>query len=145
MKKLKIWFSDMWGYENYQFDTKNNYFSSLLSLRYKVKLDSTNPDLLIYSCFGEKHKTFDCKKIFFTGENSVPPGVTRQIYPCYEDCDYSLSFFPDSSKNKYFPLWVIFINWFGEDNPKALPSNPTYLVEPEFLIASKERNKQLQN
>ena len=145
MKELKIWFSDMWGYENYQFNPHNNYFSTLLSFRYTIILDPIDPDLLVYSCFGDAHKQYNCKKIFFTGENTCPPGINRTIYPNYNECDFSLSFFPDSSKNKYFPLWALFVNWFGKNNPKPLPSNPTFLVEPELLLAGEKRLNSTRN
>jgi hypothetical protein len=31
-----------------------------------------NPDILFYSCFGNSHKSYSCKKIYWTGENTRP-------------------------------------------------------------------------
>ena len=59
------------------------------------------------------------------------------ITPDYRLCDLSLTQFPTSEKNYYFPLWVLFVNWFKLSMPLPLPSNPTYLVEPEDLVSSR--------
>jgi len=134
MKKLKLWFEDMWGYENYQFNPSRNYFHDLLSLYFDIELDEINPDLLIFSCFGLKHRNFQCRKLFFTGENTKPLGSPNIIYPDYNECDASLSFFSTNENNLYFPLWVIFINWFQQENPISLPSSPTYTIEPDSLL-----------
>ena len=134
----------MWGYDEYQFNYSNNYFTNLLSLRFDIVLTDANPDLLIYSCFGDRHKDYKCTKIFFTGENTNPPSVKRTIYPDYSECHYSLSFFPDSDKNKYLPLWVLFINWFCDVNPQPLPSNPTFKINPIDLIADSNRYNRAQ-
>ena len=115
----------------------------MLGLRYKIEIDKKNPDLLIYSCFGNQHLNYRCRKLFFTGENTIPKGITnRKIYPDYNECDASLSYFKTSEKNLYFPLWVIFINWFGQINPVELPSNPTYLIEYEQIL--NKNRKQLE-
>ncbi len=127
----------MWGYDQYLFSPSKNYFTDLLSLYFDIQLDNLNPDLLIYSCFGDEHHRYNCRKIFFTGENSVPEGVRRKIYPDYSECDISFSYFNTSEKNLYFPLWVLFVNWFQWELPLPLPSNPSYLVEIDYLFDKK--------
>ena len=35
--KLKLAFSDMWGFEDYQFNPRDNYFTDLLLYIYEIK------------------------------------------------------------------------------------------------------------
>ncbi len=136
--KLKVGYTDMWGHAEYQFHPENNYFYKLLSLRYDVTWDQEAPDLIIFSCFGDRHLNYSCKKLFFTGENikqAVPGSERMTIKPDYNLCDASISHFADTEKNKYFPLWCLFVNWMNMENPLPLPSNPTFIIEPELLIA----------
>ena len=63
--KLKLAFSDMWGFEDYQFNPEDNYFTDLLGLRFDIELNQKNPDLLIYSVFGSTYQNYSCKKILF--------------------------------------------------------------------------------
>jgi len=118
----------MWGHGPYQFNPADNYFFDLFSLRYKVVLDRTTPDLLIYSCFGLEHKKYKCFKIFFSGENIPNPNPAIKVNPDYSECDISLTKFASNNVNLYFPLWAMFINWFSKYQPRPLPSNPTYLT-----------------
>ena len=112
-KKLRVWYSDMWGHGDYVFNPHASYFTLLLGFRYDVLITPKEPDVLIFSCFGTNHLQYtNCLKIFFCGENSSPSGVERMIKPDYRYCDLSLSQFPDSSRNYYFPLWALFVNWF---------------------------------
>tara|TARA_B100000674_G_scaffold499057_1_gene541370 strand:+ start:29728 stop:30612 length:885 start_codon:yes stop_codon:yes gene_type:complete len=124
----------MWGYDPYMFNMTNNYFTNLLGLRYKIRITSENPDLLIFSCFGSNHLRFSCKKLFFCGENTDSNPPARIIEPMIEYSNCSLSQFKSSETNKYFPLWVLFINWLYHEMPYELPSNPTYLVPFESLF-----------
>lgn len=124
----------MWGHSEYIFNPRTNYFYSLLGLAYDVALCEENPQVVIYSCFGNEHLKYNnALKIFFSGENSIPEGVSRKIAPDYRECDYSLSHYGNSQRNYYFPLWVLFVNWFGEPMPLPIPSNPTYLIDLEQL------------
>ena len=139
-KEIKLSYTDMWGHGSYQFNPYNCYFTKLLSLFYDVSIVKDDPDILFFSCFGETHRSIKATvKIFFCGENSSPPGVTRMIKPDYSFCDLSLSQFPDSQRNLYFPLWVLFVNWFYEKVPLDLPSNPTFLVNPESLLSTRTK------
>lgn len=63
-KPLKIAFTDFWSH----FDPVDNYFYKLLSQDFEVTI-SKDPDLLIYSNYGSKHKDFFCYKLFYSGEN----------------------------------------------------------------------------
>ena len=130
MNTLKIYFEDMWGYDTYQFNPHDNYFVNLFKQDYNVVIDS-NPDILIYSVFGSNNRRYNCKKIFFCGEN-----IGHNFkHPKDEQCDVSLSQFADDGKNIYFPLWCIFVNWFNEQQPRPLPSNPTFHTNIQDLTS----------
>jgi hypothetical protein len=127
--RIKVNFVDMWGYGDYQFNKLDNYFYDLLSyIGYKVEI-SENPDIIFYSAFGEKNKLYDCKKVFILGENCG--SFFRNPYE--EEADLVLSHFETAKKNIYFPLWILFINWFGRNQLRPLPSNPTYLINLDDL------------
>ena len=99
-KKIKVAFSDFWGGFVYNPNSKtpvgDNVIYKILSERFDVEI-SNNPDILIYSVFGNNHIRYtNCKKVFYTGEN---------IRPDYNQCDYSLSFdFSDDIRNLRLPL-----------------------------------------
>ena len=127
-QKLKIYFTDMWGHGEYQFNPMDNYFYDLFSLEYDVVIDP-NPDILIFSCFGNDNQRFNCKKIYFCGENQGnnfkhPESVTSDVTLSHfgEDIEFN------PKKHLYFPLWALFVNWYYKDQPRPLPSNPTYHV-----------------
>jgi alpha(1,3/1,4) fucosyltransferase len=100
-KKLKIAFSDFWGGFEYNPTNKTNYdnvFYRILSERFEIEI-STNPDILIFSVFGNNHVRYNCTKVFYTGEN---------IRPNYNNCDYSISFdYLNDDRNLRFPLSAI--------------------------------------
>ena len=76
--RIKIAFADFWS----SFNTNDNYFTRLLSRRFEVDIAS-DPDYLIYSCFGKQHLKFSGIRIFYTGEN---------VRPDFKTCDYAFTF-----------------------------------------------------
>ncbi len=76
---------------------KKDWFYKLLSQKYQIEI-SDSPDYLIYGLFGNKHHAYNCIKIFFTGENTVPN---------FNCCDYALGFHYISFGDRYLrlPLW----------------------------------------
>lgn len=126
---MNISFADFWGGG---FDPNNNFFVDLLqsiSPKYKiVPFSNEHTDVLIYSCFGDVHRTVDrskVKKIYYTGEN---------IRPNFNECDYSLTFdFPDyGGKNIRLPLWLLQIDWFE----KKTYGNPKYIIPiPDLRVS----------
>ena len=101
---MNVAFLDFW----FGFQPENNFFIHLLRL-IKESVNITSPenaDVIFYSCFGDSHKNFNIKKIFFTGEN---------LRPDFNDCDLSLSFDFDNYNNKNIrlPLWYLYIDWFN--------------------------------
>lgn len=104
MKKIKIGFSDFWG----ELIPTDNYFYNLLSLKYEVTIDNTNPDILFFTVYSNSHLKYDMNKvikILYTGEN---------YRPNYKECHYSLSFdYSDDVRNYRLPLWALILNWFN--------------------------------
>ena len=98
---IKIAFSDFWLGFNYYPDKTHvgdNTLYDILSEKYDLEI-SDNPDILIFSVFGNSYSRYNCTKIFYTGEN---------IRPDYNKCDYSLSFDYNSDERNYrFPLSAI--------------------------------------
>lgn len=134
---IRVWFEDMWGYEQYLFNINDNYFTNMLSLKYDVVLDENAPDLLIYSCFSKNHLRYNgrCKKLFYCGENISPSDPTRKLDADLSECDMFLGKFPTDDVHYYHPLWVMFVDWFKQNQPRPLPSNPTYHVNLSGLTA----------
>ena len=135
-QKLKLAFSDMWGFENYQFNSHDNYFSDLFKTKFDIEINQNNPDLLVYSVFGDTYKSYKCKKILFSGEN-LDAGKGQLSH--YDDSDVTLSHYEDLPKEIFMPLWVLFVNWFNKEQPRPLPSNPTYLVSFDAIQNNRER------
>jgi hypothetical protein len=129
-KKIKINFSDFWG----GFDKTDNYFFNLLKDEFDVEI-SNNPDYLFFSVFGNQHQYFNCKKIFYTGENVAPP---------LNYCDYSFSFdYLDDDRNYRLPHYLLYDGYYELQREKVIDES---LVKRKFcnFVASdgncQERN-----
>ena len=130
MKKIKVNFVDFWP----GFIKNKNYFFDLLSTKYEVVVDETDPDLLFFSVDYNKVRERDrylnhrCKKIFYTGENVRPnlyfPGDIKQLNYDISKSNFAFSFdFSKDPRHYRLPLWVLQIDWFksgGYENPKFL-------------------------
>ena len=131
-QKIKLSFVDFWGGFNYHPDinvnSKSMYYGDntlyeILSKRFEI--DTSNPDILIYSVFGNSHSRYNCTKIFYTGEN---------IRPNYNNCDYSISFdFMDDKRNFRFPLSAL--NLYESNYIDSFPK------EVDFDKIKSEKNK----
>jgi len=105
MRNININFTDFWG----GFNKTDNYFYNLLKEEFDVRI-SNNPDYLFFSIFGNEHLKYNCKKIFFTGENIEPP---------MEYCDWSFSFDKlDDNKNYRLPLYLMYDGYYDLVNKK---------------------------
>ena len=95
MKTIKIKLVDPDNEKSMQ-----NFLLKLLSSKYNVEF-SDNPDYLFYSVFGNSHHTYDCVRIFYTGENVVPN---------FNYCDYAFGFNYIEFEDRYMrlPLWRMF-------------------------------------
>jgi hypothetical protein len=114
-KKIKIEFSDWWS----GFDKTDNYFYNLLKEEFDVEI-SNNPDYLFFSVFGNHHQSYNCMKIFYTGENVAPP---------LGYCQYSFSFdYLDDSRNYRLPHYLLYDGYYE-------------LVRPKIIMESMSRRK----
>ncbi len=103
-KTIKIDFINFWpGY-----DKTSNYFYDLLKEEFDVQISNT-PDYLFYSVFGQDHKHYKCKKIFYTGEN---------ILPDMSYCDYAFSFEPTKDRNYRLPHYMLYDGYYDLVNKK---------------------------
>jgi len=69
-RKKKIWFVDFWN--GYKMSNKSTdlLLSDNLLKRYDLELNQENPDILIYSVFGNNHQKYNPKvSILYSGEN----------------------------------------------------------------------------
>jgi hypothetical protein len=123
MKEIKINFVDFWP----NYDKTDNYFYNLLILRYDVVIDE-NPDLLFYSCFGKAYLNYNCKRIFYSGEN---------IRPDFMDCDFAFTFdYNEHNKHFRLPLYSIYI-----DHHNMLPQLKKANTKEEATKKWKEKTK----
>lgn len=95
MSILKLGFTDT-------YDNAKNFFTAILSRKYKVIRDDKDPDYLIFgdTNFGETHYNYKrAKKIFFTGEN---------VRPSYFTFDHAITFDHENSPRHYrLPLYIL--------------------------------------
>jgi len=104
----KIAFCDWWNTEYCGgiFDPKNNFFTRLLikyanNTEIQIVKPTENPDILIYSVFGDQHKSVqNCRKIFYCGE----PFSQRR------EADLNLTFDYNDINNIRLPLWLCYMN-----------------------------------
>ena len=132
--KIKIDFSDFWG----GFDKTDNYFYNLLKEEFDIEI-SNNPDVLFFSVFGNQHQSYQCKKVFYTGENVAPP---------LGYCDYSFSFdYLDDVRNYRLPHYLLYDGYYELARTKIIEES---MVNRKFcnFVASNgncnERNSFIQ-
>jgi len=126
---LTLFFCDMWGYEGYRFNPKDNFFYNMLSLKYDVSIDP-QPDLLIFSCFGDSYKTIRAKrKIYFSSELINEKIIDPALY----DLHLGIEPMNGSKMFVFFPHWVQYVNWFNIKSFKSLPQSPRYISTIEEI------------
>jgi hypothetical protein len=92
-EKIKINFTDFWPLAS---ELKRNPIYYILAKKFDLEI-SSNPDFLVYSCFGTDFLKYKCVRIFYTGEN---------VRPDFNECDYAFSFdFPVTEKNYRLPVY----------------------------------------
>ena len=136
MQKLKINYGETWGYENYRFNPRDNYFINLLKLRFDVVFDR-NPDVVIYSNREASADAFPgAKRLFYCQEVNGPSFLPLE----QRRFDVSLSHFEEKGSNIFFPHFMIYVNWFQQDKFRPLPSSPVYLVDLDDVQRGKMQN-----
>lgn len=130
-KKIKINFSDFWG----GFNKTDNYFYNLLKDEFDVEI-SNSPDYLFFSVFGNQHQYFNCKKIFYTGENVAPP---------LGYCQYSFSFdYLDDSRNYRLPHYLLYDGYYELSRSKIIDESMSKRKFCNFVASNgncQERNQ----
>ena len=81
------------------FDPHHNDYLPLLETHYEVIVTDDHPEYLIYSVFGNDHLSYDCIRIFYTGECLVPN---------FNECDYAVGFDRIEFGDRYlrFPYYL---------------------------------------
>jgi alpha(1,3/1,4) fucosyltransferase len=93
--RIKLAYCDLWP----TFDPRENYFTQLLAKRFEVVL-SDDPDYLIYGCYGRRHRSFNCVRIFYAGENWRPN---------FGRCDFAFTFdHCDDPRHFRFPAYALY-------------------------------------
>ncbi|MBC8052882.1 MAG: glycosyltransferase [Sphingobacteriaceae bacterium] len=114
--RLKINFTDFWD----GFKETDNFFWNLLSRHYELEL-SEEPDVLLFSVFGDSFKKYKCLRIFYTGEFHKPN---------LNLADLSLSFSHiNDSRHFRLPLFVLY------HDLRILLQKPS----PEKILAQKTK------
>ncbi|AZI14894.1 glycosyltransferase family 10 domain-containing protein [Avibacterium paragallinarum] len=90
---IKVRFVDFWN----GFNCYDNIITDILTRRGDIEIiENGEPDLLIYSCFGNKHFEFNnCTKLYCSGENDVPN---------FNFCDYAISYHYLEFSNRHLRL-----------------------------------------
>lgn len=94
-KPVKVKFVDFWTK-----DVEIIWLYHILKKHFNVEF-SDEPDVLVYSVFGYEHLNYNCKKICFITENTIPD---------YSYCDYSIGFNYDESNPRHlrYPLFLFY-------------------------------------
>lgn len=126
MNVLRLGFTDT-------FDAAANFFTNVLSQRFEVVRDDSDPDYLIFGDrnFGERNRSYDparCIKIFFTGENERPYNYK---------CHYSISFDHDEfgGHNYRLPLYVLYDY---DNHHRDTVNTSTRVRDPSDLLVKKD-------
>lgn len=125
---IKIKFTDFWS----DFNKQDNFFTRhLLNDLFKYELVESDPDILIYSLFGNDNYNYTCKKIFYTGENFRP----------LSSADLNLGYDYTSDNNERLPMHII--NYYGQTihhYPGSVGKDTSILFDNKVWDKSK-RNK----
>lgn len=131
MQLIRIAFSDFIFKGNSRdrlasFDLTNNFLVKLLGLNYRVEVvQQHEAEILFYSTFGNDHRKFIGKKIFYTSEN---------VLPDFEECDFAITFcqLPDEPRHLRLPQYVHYVQ-----DPVQLIKGPDFI--PSDILKQKEK------
>lgn len=109
MQPLRIAFSDFIFSRNDRdrmasFDPKDNVFTRLLAQEYDLRVvPMAEAEVLVYSTFGEAHRTFRGRKVFYASEN---------VLPDFDACDHAITFslLPDDPRHYRLPQYVFYVD-----------------------------------
>jgi hypothetical protein len=109
MRTLRIAFSDFIFGRNDRdrlasFNPQDNVFTRLLANEYDVRVvPMAEADVLVYSTFGDAHRAFRGRKIFYSSEN---------VLPDFDACDHAITFchLPDDPRHYRLPQYVFYVD-----------------------------------
>lgn len=110
MKTLKVSYKSMWpGYDPNKMP-QDYFFEYALSHKFNVVYDDANPDVVIYSVFGEPPRYSDYSN------NPVFIGYTGEPYEVQTPADLYFGFVPQETDNYFrLPLWALYMMWNNND------------------------------
>lgn len=119
---IKIKVVDFWSKNGIAGEA--DFIKSCISKRFNI-VYSDKPDFIIYSDFGKKYLTYDCKRIYFTMEAFTPD---------FLECDYAFSFdFPINERNYRLPFYYLYENYLEPAaNRHKTPFNAESLLNRKF-------------
>lgn len=131
MRPLRLAFSDFIFGRNERdrlasFDPQDNIFTRLLAKEYDVRIvPMAEAEVLIYSTFGEAHRAFRGRKVFFTSEN---------VLPDFDACDHAITFshLPEDPRHYRLPQYVFYV-----DDPRRLLKGPDFDAQASLRAKSK--------
>jgi len=129
MKKYRISFVDFWP----GFDPKKDpVFGKCLSKHFDIEYTLENPDLVIFSLFGNSHFRYDKPKLLYSGENYFQheyPSIMGTSDP-WKYANYVISHFDyDTDRSLVMPNWV---RKYGFDYFKNLKEPQQILNKSKF-------------
>lgn len=99
-RTIRIALVDMW--EGCPISFVARYFAD----EYEVVVDTANPDIVFFSCFGLEHLKYDkAIKIFINGESLIPD---------FNDCDYCIGTIKYNFMERAF--WIPLSHWAADAN-----------------------------
>lgn len=109
MRTLRIAFSDFIFSRNdhdrlASFNPQDNLFTRTLGIEYDVRVvPMAEAEVLVYSTFGEAHRAFRGRKVFFTSEN---------VLPDFDASDHAITFshLPDDPRHYRLPQYVFYVD-----------------------------------
>lgn len=112
---LKVAFCDFWS----GFEPSDSWIWKELSRAVRLELDQRNPAVLLYSWYGDRHRAYDCTRVFISWENRGWG---------FSQCDFAFtSDRVNSDKHFRLPLWVCWL-----EQPFVQPS-----IDAEAVLAAK--------
>ena len=129
---LKIWFDDFWGgFIQETLRDKSNFLTKMIFDDRNIVITNDSPDIIFFSCFGNNHRHYNCKKIFWTGEN---------VRPNFSECDLALTFdYSDHPKHYRFPCYSV--RWFEILNRERFSISDVTISETTLLEAKTYHTK----
>ena len=128
MTPIRIDFVDFWE----DFPRAKNAFTEVLRTRYDVQV-CDEPDIVVFSNSGRRHRLYRCPRIFYSGE---------AVMPDFRHCDYALTpHYLKDPRHLRLPLYALYAspgNLLSVSRANPGPP-PQRLEEPKVVQMRKSR------